>query len=71
MLLLEEAAERVCGTIETRSSGGPIHFRHYLELELKYLIREFQELDLGVPLATHRLRKSASRSKGFRQVLRE
>ena len=32
-------------------------FRHYVELELKYLIREFPELGLGVPPATHRLRK--------------
>jgi hypothetical protein len=32
-------------------------FRHYVELELKYLIREFPELGLGVPAATHRLRK--------------
>ena len=32
-------------------------FRHYVELELKYLIREFPELGLGVPAPTHRLRK--------------
>jgi hypothetical protein len=32
-------------------------FRHYVELELKFLIREFPELGLGVPAATHRLRR--------------
>jgi hypothetical protein len=32
-------------------------FRHYVELELKYLIREFPQLGLGVPPTTHRLRQ--------------
>jgi hypothetical protein len=32
-------------------------FRHYVELELKYLVRGFPELGLGAPPATHRLRK--------------
>jgi hypothetical protein len=32
-------------------------FRHYVELELKYLIREFPQLGLGAPPVTHRLRQ--------------
>jgi hypothetical protein len=32
-------------------------FRHYVELELKYLVRGFPELGLGSPPATHKLRK--------------
>jgi hypothetical protein len=32
-------------------------FRHYVELELKFLIRGFPELGLGIPATTHRLRK--------------
>jgi hypothetical protein len=32
-------------------------FRHYVELEFKFLIRGFPELGLGIPATTHRLRK--------------
>lgn len=58
VLLLEEAARaRLWNDRDPLIWPALYNFRHYLELELKYLIREFQELDLGVPLATHRLRK--------------
>lgn len=41
-------------------------FRHYMELELKYLMREFPELGLGAPRTTHRLSKLwPSVAKGF------
>ena len=58
VLLLEEAARaRMWNDRDPLIWPALYNFRHYVELELKYLIREFQELDLGVPLATHRLRK--------------
>jgi hypothetical protein len=58
VLLLEQAA-----AVHRWNDRDPLiwpalySFRHYVELELKYLIREFPELGLGVPAATHRLRK--------------
>ena len=58
VLLLEEAA--AAGQWHDRDPlvwPALYSFRHYVELELKYLIREFPELGLGVPVATHRLRK--------------
>ena len=58
VLLLEEAA-----AADLWNDRDPLvwpalySFRHYVELELKYLMREFPELGLGVPPATHRLRR--------------
>jgi hypothetical protein len=57
VLLLEEAARA-----EIWNDRDPLvwpalySFRHYMELELKYLVRGFPELGLGSPPATHRLR---------------
>src|SRR5689334_20165891 len=56
ILLLEEA-----GKADVWDDRDPLvwpalySFRHYVELELKYLVRDFPELGLGVPPATHRL----------------
>jgi hypothetical protein len=58
VLLLEQAA-----TVGPWQDRDPLiwpalySFRHYVELELKYLVREFPALGLGVPAPTHRLRK--------------
>lgn len=58
MLLLEEAA-----AADQWNDRDPLvwpalySFRHYVELELKYLTREFPQLGLGVPPTTHRLRR--------------
>ena len=58
LLLLEQAAAtRRWNDRDPLIWPALYNFRHYLELELKYLIREFPELGLGVPAATHRLRK--------------
>lgn len=42
--------------MERSRSPALYSFRHYVELELKYLVRGFPELGLGTPPATHRLR---------------
>lgn len=58
VLLLEEAAAAPQWNDRDSLVWPALYsFRHYVELELKYLIREFPELGLGVPPATHRLRK--------------
>jgi hypothetical protein len=66
-LLLQEAARKPLWNDRDPLIWPALYnFRHYLELELKYLIREFQELALGVPPATHQLRKLwTSVEKGF------
>ena len=57
VLLLEEAAAvRIWNDRDPLVWPAMYSFRHYVELELKYLVREFPELGLGVPPATHRLR---------------
>jgi hypothetical protein len=58
VLLLEQAA--AVGPWQDRDPliwPALYSFRHYMELELKYLVRGFPALDLGVPAPTHRLRK--------------
>lgn len=67
VLLLEEAAAAVWWNDRDPLVWPALYsFRHYVELELKYLIREFPELGLGVPPTTHRLRKLwPSVAKGF------
>jgi hypothetical protein len=58
VLLLEQAAaEHQWNDRDPLIWPALYSFRHYVELELKYLIREFPELGLGVPAVTHRLRK--------------
>jgi hypothetical protein len=58
VLLLEEAAAALWWHDRDPLVWPALYsFRHYVELELKYLVREFPELGLGVPPATHRLRK--------------
>jgi hypothetical protein len=58
VLLLEEAAKTPLWNDRDPLVWPALYsFRHYVELELKYLIREFPELGLGVPPVTHRLRK--------------
>jgi hypothetical protein len=58
VLLLEEAARaRRWNDRDPLIWPALYSFRHYVELELKYLLREFPELGIGVPAATHRLRK--------------
>jgi hypothetical protein len=58
VLLLEEAAAAAWWNDRDPLVWPALYsFRHYVELELKYLIREFPELGLGVPPTTHRLRK--------------
>ena len=67
MLLLEEASQaRLWNDRDPLVWPALYGFRRYMELELKYLIREFPELGLGVPPATHRLgRLWVSVAKGF------
>ena len=58
VLLLEEAARAAIWNDRDPLVWPALYsFRHYVELELKYLVRGFPELGLGVPPATHRLRK--------------
>ena len=58
VLLLEQAAaEHLWNDRDPLIWPALYSFRHYVELELKYLIREFPELGLGVPTVTHQLRK--------------
>jgi hypothetical protein len=73
VLLLEQAA--AAGIWQ---DGDPLiwpalySFRHYVELEFKYLVREFPELGLGVPAATHRLRQLwPSVAQGFTRCFGE
>lgn len=57
VLLLEEAAKApVWNDRDPLVWPALYSFRHYVELELKYLVRGFPELGLGTPPATHRLR---------------
>jgi hypothetical protein len=56
VLLLEQAAaERIWRNRDPLIWPALYTFRHYVELELKYLLREYPALGLGVPPATHRL----------------
>jgi hypothetical protein len=56
VLLLEQAAaEPIWQNRDPLIWPALYSFRHYVELELKYLLREYPELGLGVPPATHRL----------------
>jgi hypothetical protein len=58
VLLLEQAAaEHLWNDRDPLIWPALYSFRHYVELELKYLIREFPELGLGVPAVTHHLHK--------------
>lgn len=67
VLLLEEAAKATLWNDRDPLVWPALYsFRHYLELELKYLVRGFPELGLGTPPATHKLRKLWSPvSQGF------
>lgn len=56
-LLEEAAAARIWNDRDPLVWPALYNFRHYVELELKYLVCEFPELGLGVPPATHRLRR--------------
>lgn len=57
VLLLEETAKAPLWNDRDPLVWPALYsFRHYVELELKYLARGFPELGLGSPSATHRLR---------------
>jgi hypothetical protein len=56
LLLKEAAAARIWNDRDPLVWPALYSFRHYVELELKYLVREFPELGLGVAPPTHRLR---------------
>jgi hypothetical protein len=57
LLLKEATAARRWNDRDPLVRPAPYSFHHCVELELKYLIREFPELGLGFPPATPRLRK--------------
>lgn len=66
LLLKEAAATDLWNDRDPLVWPALYSFRHYVELELKYLIREFPQLGLGVPPTTHRLRRLwSSVAEGF------
>ena len=72
LLLKEAAVEDLWNDRDPLVWPALYSFRHYVELELKYLTREFPELGLGVPAATHRLRSLwQSVAKGFARCFGE
>ncbi len=73
VLLLEEAAKAPLWNDRDPLVWPALYsFRHYVELELKYLVRGFPELGLGTPTTTHRLRTLWSPvAKGFARCFGE